>query len=345
MKALRLSRWAQPARLEQVPVPRPGPGQVLLRILAAGACHSDLHLMEWPEGQLPWTLPFTLGHENAGRVEEVGPGVEDVRAGDAVLVYGPWGCGRCRPCRLGRENYCERAGELVAAGGGLGRDGGLAEFMLVPSSRLLVPLGSLDPVPAAPLSDAALTPYHAIKPSLPALAPGSTAVVIGVGGLGQMAVQLLRALSPARVIAVDKDRGRLEAALGLGASAALASGSATADEIRAATSRLGAELVLDVVGSDDTLALGASVLRAEGRLALIGLAGGRLPFGFFGLPYGAQAATSYWGTIPELIELVALAHAGRIRLEVETFPLDRAAEAYERLRRGEIRGRAVVVPG
>ena len=168
MKAFRLIQWGQPARLVEIPAPEPGPGQVLLRVAAAGACHSDLHLMEWPQGQLPWPLPFTLGHENAGRVEEVGPGAEGLRKGDGVLVYGPWGCGRCRPCRLGRENYCERAAEIGAAGGGLGRDGGMAEFMLVPSSRLLVPLGALDPAQAAPLTDAALTPYHAIKPSLPA---------------------------------------------------------------------------------------------------------------------------------------------------------------------------------
>jgi propanol-preferring alcohol dehydrogenase len=160
-----------------------------------------------------------------------------------------------------------------------------------------------------------------------------------------MAVQLLKALSPARVIVVDKDRRRLEAARGLGADEAFTSEPSAADEVRRATGSLGAELVLDVVGSDDTLALGAKVLRAEGRLVLIGLAAGTLSFGFFSLPYGAQAATSYWGTIPELMELVALAQAGRIRIPIETFPLERAAEAYERLRRGEINGRAVVIPG
>jgi propanol-preferring alcohol dehydrogenase len=344
MKAFRLLEWGRPARLVDVAAPEPGPGQVLLEVTAAGACHSDLHLMEWPEGQLPWRLPFTLGHENAARVAEVGPGVEGLARGDAVLVYGPWGCGRCRPCRLGRENYCERAAEIGVAGGGLGRDGGMAELMLVPSARLLVPLGALDPVQAAPLTDAGLTPYHAIRPSLPVLVPGSSAVVVGVGGLGQMAVQLLKALAPARVIAVDKDRRRLDAARGLGADAVFLADAGAAEEVRRATGGLGAELVLDVVGAAETLAMGAKVLRAEGRLALIGLAGGTLPFGFFGLPYGAQAATSYWGTLPELLELVALAQAGRIRLPVETFPLERAGEAYERLRRGEVSGRAVVVP-
>jgi alcohol dehydrogenase, propanol-preferring len=344
MRALRLTRWGAPATLEEIPVPEPGPGQVLLKVTAAGACHSDLHLMDWPEGQLPWKLPFTLGHENAGVVRAVGAGVQGFAKGDPVVVYGPWGCGRCRPCRLGRENYCEAAASIPAAGGGLGLDGGMAEYMLVPSSRHLVPLGGLDPVQAAPLTDAGLTPYHAIKPSLDRLVPGSTAVVIGVGGLGHMAVQLLRALSAARIVAVDKDPTRLEAARALGADHAVVAGAGAADEIRRATGGVGAELVLDVVGSDDTLALGAKVLCAEGRLVILGLALGTLPVNYFALPYGAQVSTSYWGTLPELIELVALARDGRIRAQVEVVPLDQAARAYQRLRAGEIAGRAVIVP-
>ncbi len=345
MKALQLTRWGEPAQLRETSVPEVGPGQVLIKIGGAGACHSDLHLMEWPEGQLPWKLPFTLGHENAGWIEQVGSGVTGFAKGEAVLVYGPWGCGQCRSCRLGRENYCARAAEIVVAGGGLGLDGGMAEYMLVPSARLLVPLGDLDPARAAPLSDAALTPYHAIAKSRDRLVPGSVAVVIGVGGLGQMAVQLLSATTGARVIAVDTDERKLEIAHSLGADVVLRSDASTADAIRKATSGgVGAELVLDVVGSETTLALGAKALRAEGRLSLLGLAGGTLPVSFFALPYGAEVATSYWGTITELMEVVALAHAGAIRLDVETFPLDRAPEVYARLRAGDIRGRAVIVP-
>ena len=182
---------------------------MLIKVGGAGACHSDLHVMEWAAGFLPYELPFTLGHENAGWVEAVGPGVKRLEVGEAVAVYGPWGCGRCAPCRATLETLCEHASELRAAGGGLGRDGGMAEYMLVPDPRLLVPLGDLDPRDAAPLSDAALTPYHAIKLALATLVPGSSAVVIGVGGLGHMAVQLLRALSPARVIATDIDAAKL----------------------------------------------------------------------------------------------------------------------------------------
>jgi propanol-preferring alcohol dehydrogenase len=300
--------------------------------------------MDWPEGMLPWKLPFTIGHENAGRVAELGAGVTGVRVGDHVLVYGPWGCGSCHPCRLGRENYCERAAEIGASGGGLGRDGGMAEYMLVPSVRFLVPIGDLDPVQAAPLTDAALTPYHAIRSAHEHLRPGAWVVVIGIGGLGHMAIQLLKATTGARVIAVDKDLARLEGARKLGAEIVIPADDAAVAAIRGHTDGIGANVVLDMVGSDATLATAAKSLRAEGKLAIIGLASGTLPVSFFGIPYGAQVATSYWGTLPELIELVALARAGRIRVDAEAFALDKAIEVYDRLRRGEIRGRAVITP-
>jgi propanol-preferring alcohol dehydrogenase len=157
--------------LRDVPVPEPGPGQVLLRVAGAGACHSDLHLMEFSAGAVPWQPPFTLGHENTGWVAAAGAGVTGWSEGDAVAVYVVWGCGRCKACRLSAENVCEHVVEVGSLGGGLGRDGGMAEFMLVPDARLLVPLGEFDPVDAAPLTDAGLTPYHAIKQALPVLAP------------------------------------------------------------------------------------------------------------------------------------------------------------------------------
>jgi len=342
MQAFQLTRFGKPGELRDVAVPTPGPGQVLIAVGAAGACHSDLHLMDWPEGTLAWKLPFTLGHENAGRVAKLGAGVTSVREGEAVLVYGPWGCGACQPCRLGRENYCDRASAQPGAGGGLGFDGGMAEFMLVPHERFLVPIGDLDPVIAAPLSDAALTPYHAIAEARDRLVPGSTCVVIGVGGLGQMAIQLLRATTGANVIAVDTDDAKLEIARGFGAQI-VRSGETAAAEIRALTSG-GAQVVLDMVGNDATLALAAKAIRTQGRIVIIGLALGTLPVNFFAVPYGAEIATSYWGTVTELVELVALARAGKLRLEVERFPLARATEVYAKLRAGQIRGRAVLVP-
>jgi len=344
MQAFQLVAWQQPPELREVPVPEPGPGEVLIKVGGAGACHSDLHLMEWPPGQMPFEPPFTLGHENAGWVERVGAGVDTVRPGEAVAVYGPWGCGGCRACRRSAENYCERQAEIAVMGGGLGRDGGMAEYMLVPSARLLIPLGELDPREVAPLSDAALTPYHAIRRSLHKLTPGSSAVVIGVGGLGHMAVQILNAICGTRTIAVDSAREKLALAGEVGAGVTILAGDGAAEAIREATGGRGAELVLDIVGSDETLALAAQCGRPEGDIALVGLAGGTLPFSFFSQPYECSISTTYWGSAIELIEVLELARAGKIRAHVERHPLDQAAAVYERLRRGEISGRAVVCP-
>src|SRR5215218_8897997 len=202
MRAIRLTAWEQPAQLVEVAEPEPGPGEVLVRVAGAGLCHSDLHLMHWRAGALPYELPFTLGHEVAGTVAALGPGADSLEVGEPVLVYGPWGCGRCRACSIGAEHLCDGGG--TARGAGLGRDGGLAEYMVVPSPRLTVPLDGLDPVAAAPLADAGLTPYHAIRRVVHTLGPGTSAIVIGVGGLGHVAVQLLKALSSVRVVAVDR---------------------------------------------------------------------------------------------------------------------------------------------
>jgi propanol-preferring alcohol dehydrogenase len=344
MKAYRLTAWQSPPEMCEVAVPEPGPGEVLVKVGGAGACHSDLHLMEWPAGQMDFDVPFTLGHENAGWVAALGAGVDGLAEGDAVAVYGPWGCGRCRSCRLSAENYCERQAEIGAFGGGLGRDGGMAEYMLVPSSRLLLPLGDLDPRDAAPLSDAALTPYHAIKLSLGLLVPGSTAVVIGVGGLGHMGVQILRALSPARVIAVDTSAEKLRLAREVGAEETVEPGEGAAEAIRELTGGLGAELVLDMVGAEDTLALGAQIVRFESHLTVVGLAGGSLEFAFGALPFECRLALPYWGTAVELMEVLDLARSGRIRAHVERFPLERAGDAYRRMREGTLEGRAVICP-
>lgn len=344
MKAFQLTAWQTPAAMREVEVPEPGPGQVLIKVGGAGACHSDLHLMEWPEGTLNFDLPFTLGHENAGWVEALGAGVEGLEVGEAVAVYGPWGCGRCRSCRLSAENYCERQAEIGAFGGGLGLNGGMAEYMLVPNPRLLLPLGELDPRDAAPLSDAALTPYHAIKRSLGLLVPGSTAVVIGVGGLGHMGVQILRALSPARIVAVDVSADKLSLAREVGADEAVEAGESAAEEIRELTAGLGAELVLDMVGSDDSVALGAAVSRFESHVTIVGLAGGKFEFAFGTIPFEAQLTIPYWGTAVELGEVLELARAGKIRAHVERFGLDQAEQAYARMREGSLDGRAVICP-
>jgi propanol-preferring alcohol dehydrogenase len=345
MRALRLLAWKQQPELVTVPDPDPGPGEVRVRIGGAGACHSDLHLMhDFDEGLLPWGPPFTLGHENAGWVDALGPGVSGVEVGEPVAVHGPWGCGSCPRCAQGLENYCARQATLPVAGGGLGADGGMAQYMIVPSTRHLVPIGDLSPVDAAPLTDAALTPYHAVKRSLPLLVPGATAVVIGVGGLGHMAVQILRALGPARIVAVDRRPEALDLARDVGADATVVMSEDASETIRAETAGLGADVVLDFVGVDETLRLGAATARSLGHLTIVGIGGGTLPVGFFTVPYELSVATTYWGSRPELIEVIALAQAGLVTPHVEQFSLEDAPHAYELMRDGKLQGRAVVVP-
>ncbi|MBK1782785.1 NAD(P)-dependent alcohol dehydrogenase [Prauserella cavernicola] len=349
MRALRLPDWKSEPVFADVEEPVPGPGQVVVRIGGAGVCHSDLHLMhDFEAGQTPWGPPFTLGHENAGWVHALGQGVTGLETGQPVAVYGPWGCGSCRNCRLGIETYCENpaAAPAPGGGGGLGLDGGMADLMLVPHARHLVPLpDGLDPVVAAPLTDAGLTPYHAVRRSWPKLVPGSTAVVIGIGGLGHLALQIIKATTAARVIAVDAREDALAHARELGADLALPSGPETASRIKDATRGVGADVVIDCVGNDATLALGAASGRQLGDLTIVGIGGGSLGVSFFAVPYELSVQTTYWGSRPELIEVLDLAARGLLHTTVTRFAFDDAPEAYRMLARGELTGRAVVTPG
>jgi propanol-preferring alcohol dehydrogenase len=337
-------RWQAEPELEDVAVPEPGPGDVLVRVDAAGLCHSDLHVMDWPPGRLPWRVPFTLGHETAGTVAALGRGVTSFAEGDRVLVYGPWGCGTCWQCLRGAENLCDRADELAGKGCGLGFDGGLAEYVLVPSARFLVPTYELESAQGASLTDAALSPYHALKPHLPLLRPGSAAVVIGVGGLGHVAVQLLRALSPARIVAIDLRERARRLALAAGAHVALDADGLEAPDVRAELDAPGAMLVLDFVANDATLQLAARVLGTGGHVSIVGTGGGAFPLALGSVPFDASASKPSWGTLPELHEVVALARAGEIEIEIEQITLEDAVAGYRRLREGEVVGRAVAVP-
>lgn len=345
MEAVQLTRWKHDPEVREVPQPDPGPGQVLLKVGGAGMCHSDLHLIhDFESGMVPFEPPFTLGHENAGWVEALGAGVSGLEIGQPVAVYGPIGCGRCHRCVQGMENYCERQAELTSMAAGLGDDGGMAPYMLVNDTRHLLPLGDLDPVQAAPLTGAGLTPYHAVKRSLGLLVPGSTAVVIGVGGLGYMGVQILEALTSATVIAVDTRRSALDMAAAGGAEHAVPAGDSAAAEIADLTRGKGADVVLDFVGVEATMQLAVACGRSLGHITIVGIGGGSYPFGFFTVPYEASVATTYWGSIPELIEVLDLAERGLIHAEVERVSISGAPEAYERLARGEVNGRLVVIP-
>lgn len=345
MRAFRLIDWQQPPRLVEVPVPDVGPGQVLVRVAGNGLCHSDISMMQMP-GEVGtavgWRVPFTLGHEVAGWVAAVGEGVTEVAEGDAVALTSPSSCGRCDFCIRGRDSACP-AGDR---GRGYGRDGGLAEYVLADSVRDVLPLGGLDPVVAGPLTDAGATAFHAVSRVLPHLVPGSTAVVMGAGGLGSFAVQLLRALSPARVVAVDQNPARLDYASELGAHEVLVGvDGGTTRALLSLTGGEGAHAVLDFVGIDDTIAAGVPAVRRTGSFALVGAGGGTFQGPWMGgLPREAEIFTFQGSTIAHARSVIALAAEGRIRSDVDRFPLDAVEEAYAALDEGRLRGRAVVVP-
>ena len=345
MRALQLTK---PSVLELVEVedPTPGPDEVVVRVGGAGLCHSDLHVLALPFEVFP--LPLTLGHEVSGHVESVGANVTAWSGGEPVLVHLCWSCGVCRQCVAGRDNACAAFGRNgTPPAPGLGPHGGMADKVVVPA-RHLVALGDLDPVTSAPLADAGLTPYHAIADELDRLVPGSTAVAIGIGGLGHMGVQLLEAMTAATVIAVDLDKEKLDIALRLGAEHAVVSDGSAAAAVLDLTGGYGADVVLDFTGVEATIALAAATVAPTGAIRIVGLGGGALTYSAggdpFALPWGVSVTRAYGGTRRDLDEVVALARAGRIHVEVEQHPLDDGIAVFEKLERGEVAGRAVLVP-
>lgn len=343
MLAYRLIEPQQAPQLLDVPVPEPASGQMLIKVAGCGLCHTDLGLMrrttaQWGETQ----PPFTLGHEVAGWVEALGGGVVGFDLGEPVAVLPLWGtCGSCAHCRRGDESFCLHVTGMTGAGAGF--DGGLAEYLVV-ESRFVVPTDGFDPVLAAPLTDAGLTTYTAVKPALPMLVPGTTAVVIGAGGLGLLGVQFLRALSSARVVAVDTDPGRIALAREHGADVGLPSDRDTAAHLRELTGGAGVTFVLDCVGNEPTLRTGIAALARLGRLTLVGAALKTVPFGLHEVPWGAQLATSLSGGTVNLREVIALAREGRVQSVEDRYPLTRVADAYQALEAGTLRGRAVCIP-
>ncbi|MCP4908830.1 MAG: NAD(P)-dependent alcohol dehydrogenase [bacterium] len=337
MRAARFYEPGQALRIEEIPIPEPRGHEVLVRVRAAGVCHTDIHIRS---GQLPLVpgveLPLTLGHETAGEVAALGPDVEGVREGDEVVVWGARGCGRCRLCHSGSESLCDQGTWL---------NGGYAEYALIPGPRYLASLGGVDPVQAAPLADAGLTPLHAIRKALPRLRAGDHVALFGLGGLGHLAVQILRALSPStEIIAVDIEPSKRALALKLGARHAVDGLDHPVERIAEITGGSGAAAVLDFVGSDDSLRAALPSLGKAGILVIVGMAGGVLPISAFTLAPEASLTTSMWGSFPELEEVLALAREGAIRCETSVFDLERLNDVLDQLASGEVLGRAVVVP-
>jgi len=312
-----LERFGEPLVVGERPPPDPEPGAVVLPVIACGVCHSDLHIQAGREGI---ELPLVPGHEAVVDHPALGP----------CLVYPAWGCGLCRFCRAGEEQLCPHEVDM-----GWQLDGAYAEAVAVRSERHLFPVEELDPVRAAPLVDAGLTAYRAVARAAEVLADGGTATVTGVGGLGQFALQYLRLLTnTGRVVAVDPSPAKRKRALALGADAAV-SPEDEAEPTRAA---------LDFVGTTESLARAAGAAQPGGLIVLVGEAGGSLPFGFESLRFEVSATTSVLGSFSELREVLSLARAGAIEWTVEPLPLERANDALDGLRRGDVEGRVVLVP-
>jgi propanol-preferring alcohol dehydrogenase len=342
MKAARLHAYGERLVIEDVPAPSPDKGQVVVKVEGAGFCHSDIHVIDGEIRVLP-RMPLTLGHENAGRVAAVGAGVHTIKEGDPVAVYGGWGCGVCDPCVTGHEQLCEKP-----QWAGLSEhDGGYAEYLLVPQERYLVKLHRLKPEEAAPLTDAALTPYRAIRKALPFLEADHHVLLIGVGGLGQYGLKLLRLLSGCPIIAVDVSDDKLTTARGLGADVVLNAHNADlAARIKELTHGHGVAAAFDFVGSEATLSLAIASTRALGKVTQVGLAGGTARLKVLeNSAFEVQFEATLWGTIKELREVLALAESGRLSpIPLEFEPLDRINEVYTRVKNGQAAGRVVIRP-
>ncbi len=300
--------------------PEPGSdGGEVIDVIACGLCHSDLHVVA---GEFPSPLPIVLGHEVTGTHPELGP----------VMVYAPWGCGRCRECADGYEMICADATEA-----GLVVDGGYAERMAIADRAYLYPLGDLDPVASAPLACGGLTGYRAVQQTLETLRrPGRKrrVLVIGAGGIGQFALRYLKLLTDAEVFAFDQSADKRAAAVSMGADGAFD----TEDELPRF------DAVIDFVALDATLATAASAVFRQGLVVAVGLYGGRVPFGVGAVPHEARFMSSIWGTRPQLGELLDLARREpSIVAPVETMPFTDAQLAHDRLRAGDVEGRLVLM--
>ncbi|MFT3661487.1 MAG: NAD(P)-dependent alcohol dehydrogenase [Gordonia sp. (in: high G+C Gram-positive bacteria)] len=343
MRAVKLSSPST-VTLEEVPVPEPGPGEVRVKVAGAGLCHSDLHLIEmgdaWP------AFGLTLGHEGAGHIDALGSGVSGHAVGDPVIVNLVWSCGDCRACVEGRDNACEVTGgrDSFPSAPGLTNDGAMADYLIAPARQCL-PLGEIDPVAAGPLTDAGLTPMRAINSVKERLTPGATVVILGIGGLGHVGLQIVKAISSSRVIAIDNDEKKLEHASELGADIVLQPGPDTAARILELTGGYGVDVVLDFVGVQPTVDTAAAVIAPEGLVRLVGLGGGSFPMNAaIETPWGINVQRSYGGTRSDLLQVLALAAAGKIRIDYTTYPLDDFQRAIADLHDGKVVGRAILVP-
>ncbi|MEA2509240.1 MAG: NAD+-dependent secondary alcohol dehydrogenase Adh1 [Actinomycetota bacterium] len=340
MRAARLHAYGQGLALDDVEEPTiQDPFEVIVRIGGAGLCRTDLHILEGQlEGRVEVELPYTLGHENAGWVAEVGSAVTNVGIGDPVIVHPLMSCGFCRACRAGDDMHCEESHFP-----GLTVDGGFAE-LLKTSARALVKLTpDVEPKHAAALSDAGLAAYHAVKKAALILHPGARVVVLGAGGLGHIGIQCLKVLTPAEVIVIDASPAAVELAGELGADRSLLADGTHVAAVRDLTNG-GAEVVMDFVGEGSAIGDALAMLRRAGTLYAVGY-GGTLHIPTIDIVSTELTVVgNLVGTYNELVELMTLAAQGRVRVHTTTYPLDAIDEAIADLRAGRLNGRGFLVP-
>ena len=351
MKAARIVNVNEPLQIQELQTPKPKGSQILIKVQSVGVCHSDVHVWEgYYEGiggqPLKTTdrgvkYPLTPGHEIAGIVDSLGEQVKGFGKNEKVLVY-PWiGEGLCPACRIGEENLCDKPRSL-----GIYNDGGYAEYVLVPDYKYLVKIGDdMDTDTTAPLSCAGLTAYGAVKNAN--VKPDDNVVIVGTGGLGLMAIQLVRAVTAARIIAMDIDDKKLQVAKKEGADIVL--NLKNEDYIKVVmelTDKLGVDAVIDFVNSTKSVEDYTQILRRRAKLVLVGLFGGELRFSLVSIPTRAyKIIGSYTGSLQDLIELVSLAKRGVVKPVVsKRFKLNQAGEALQMLKDGKIVGRGVINP-
>ena len=342
MKALRLHHYEVQPVVEEVAEPKiTGPLDVIVRIGGAGLCRTDLHIIEgqWKEKSGGVTLPYILGHENAGWVHAIGSAVSNVAVGDTVIVHPLITCGLCRACRAGDDMHCANN-----AFPGISIDGGMANFLKT-TARAVVKLDpSLAPKDIAALADAGLTAYHAVKKASNILYPGTKAVVIGAGGLGHIGIQCLKALTPAEIIVIDRSREALELTHQWGADHTVLVDGTEIDKVKDITNGQGAEAVVDFVGEGGAIEDGVAMLRRAGSYYVIGY-GGKLNVPMIDIiSTEINFIGNLVGTYNDLAELMTLTAQGKVQLHTAMYPLDAALDAIHDLDSGKLRGRGILIP-
>lgn len=342
MKAVRIHEYEKMPSLDEVDNPKvTGPWDVIVKVGAAGLCRTDLHVIEgqWAPIQNP-DLPYILGHENAGWVEEVGSAVSNVSVGDTVIMHPLVTCGLCPACRAGQDSHCSNSSFP-----GLNADGGMAEFLKT-NARAVVKLdASLQPKDIAALADAGLTAYHAVRKAAKWLFPGSHAVVIGSGGLGHIGIQSLVALTSAHITVVDRSEKALELAKSLGAHETVLSGDdeATLDQVKEITGG-GADVVFDFVGEQGMEKVGPRMLKGRGDYYVIGYGGNVDLLTIDIISQEINVIGNLVGTYQDLVELMTLTAEGKISLTTAVYPLDAFDDAINDLDQGRLIGRGILVP-